>query len=79
MEKLLLRVPEAAAIASVGRTTAYQLIASGAWPVVRIGTAVRVHAAGLQAWVDAQKTGGLPGTDSTPAATTTKRNGAEQP
>ena len=61
MEKLLLRVPEAAEIASVGRTTAYQLIASGAWPVVRIGTAVRVHAEGLRAWVEAQKKGGQPG------------------
>lgn len=51
MEKLLLRVSEAAELASVGRTTAYELIASGAWPVVRIGTAVRVPLAGLQAWV----------------------------
>jgi len=58
VEKLLLRVPEAAEIASVGRTTAYELIGSGAWPVVRIGTAVRVHAEGLRAWVEAQKEGG---------------------
>ena len=56
MEKLLLRVPEAAEIASVGRTTAYQLIASGAWPVVRVGNAVRVPLAGLRAWVEAQTT-----------------------
>ncbi len=54
MEKLLLRIPEAAELASVGRTTAYQLIASGAWPVVRVGTAVRVPLAGLRAWVEAQ-------------------------
>ncbi len=54
MEKLLLRVPEAAELASVGRTTAYQLIASGAWPVVYVGTAVRVPVAGLRAWVEAQ-------------------------
>ena len=57
MDKLLLRVPEAAEIASVGRTTAYQLIASGAWPVVRVGNAVRVPLAGLRAWVEAQTTG----------------------
>lgn len=54
MEKLLLRVTEAAELASVGRTTAYHLIASGAWPVVRIGSAVRVPLAGLRAWVEAQ-------------------------
>jgi excisionase family DNA binding protein len=54
MEKLLLRVVEAAELASVGRTTAYQLIAAGAWPVVRVGTAVRVPLAGLRAWVEAQ-------------------------
>ncbi len=54
MEKLLLRVPEAAELTSVGRTTAYQLIASGEWPVVRVGTAVRVPLAGLRAWVKAQ-------------------------
>ncbi len=54
MEKLLLRVTEAAELASVGRTTAYELIASGEWPVVRVGTAVRVPLAGLRAWVAAQ-------------------------
>ena len=57
MEKLLLRVAEAAEIASVGRTKAYELIASGAWPVVRVGSAVRVPLAGLRAWVEAQTEG----------------------
>ena len=57
MEKLLLRVPEAAELASVGRTTAYQLIASGEWPIVRVGTAVRVPLAGLRAWVEAHTNG----------------------
>ncbi len=57
MEKLLLRVPEAAELASVGRTKAYELIASGAWPVVRVGSAVRVPLAGLRAWVEAQTAG----------------------
>ncbi len=64
MEKLLLRVPEAARLASVGRTTAYQLIASGAWPVVRVGTAVRVPLAGLRSWVEAQTKAGQTGTES---------------
>ncbi len=63
MEKLLLRVPEAAELASVGRTTAYELIASGAWPVVRVGSAVRVPLAGLRAWVEAQTKGTAPEAD----------------
>ena len=54
MEKLLLRVTEAAEIASVSRTTAYELIAAGQWPSVRVGTAVRVPLAGLRAWVEEQ-------------------------
>ena len=54
MDKLLLRVAEAAQLASIGRTTAYQLIASGEWPVVRVGTAIRVPLAGLRTWVEAQ-------------------------
>ncbi len=57
MEKLLLRVSEAAEIASISRTMAYALIGSGQWPVVRVGTAVRVPLAGLRAWVEAQTTG----------------------
>ncbi len=54
MEKLLLRVAEAAELASVSRTTAYELIGKGEWPVVRVGIAVRVPLAGLKAWVEAQ-------------------------
>lgn len=52
MEKLLLRVSEAAELASVSRTTAYQLIASGEWPVVHIGSARRVPLAALRDWVE---------------------------
>ena len=54
VEKLLLRIPEAAELAGVGRTTAYALVASGEWPSVTIGRAVRVPLAGLRAWVEAR-------------------------
>lgn len=54
VEKLLLRVTEAAELASVSRTTAYELIAAGAWPSVRVGSALRVPLAGLRVWVEAQ-------------------------
>ncbi len=57
MEKLLLRVAEAAELASVSRTKAYELLACGEWPSVRVGTAVRVPLAGLRAWVEAQTAG----------------------
>lgn len=60
MEKLLLRVTEAAELASVSRTTAYELIAAGAWPSVRVGTALRVPLVGLRAWVEAQTMAGAP-------------------
>ena len=69
MEKLLLRVAEAAELASVGRTTAYQLIASGEWPVVRVGSAVRVPLAGLRAWVEAQTEGTPVNSHEAPVAT----------
>ncbi len=51
-EKLLYRIEEAAAIASVARSTAYELINAGDWPVIRIGRSVRVPRAGLVAWVE---------------------------
>ena len=67
MEPLLLRVAEAAELASVGRTKAYELIGAGEWPVVRVGTAVRVPLAGLRAWVEAQTNGASTNTCEAPA------------
>lgn len=52
MEIQLLRVTEAARIAGIGRTFAYELVNSGQWPSVKIGRAVRVPTAGLTAWID---------------------------
>ncbi len=51
-EKLLLRVDEAATLASVGRGTAYELIASGQWPHVKVGRGLRVPRLGLQQWIE---------------------------
>lgn len=52
-DRLLLRVSEAARLADVSRTTAYQLIASGQWPCIRImGSAMRVPTDGLRAWIE---------------------------
>ena len=55
---LLLRVDEAARLLSLGRSTVYELLASGALPVVKIGTVRRIPLAGLQDWVARQTTNG---------------------
>lgn len=51
MEKLLLTIPEAAAQLGLGRSKMYQLLAEGAFPVVRIGRAVRIPSKALEEWV----------------------------
>lgn len=43
-EVLLLKVPEAAAMLGVGRSTLYERMATGDLPVVRIGRSVRIPA-----------------------------------
>jgi len=53
-ESILMRAAEVAAALGVGRATAYELIASGELPSVRIGRAVRVPRAGLEEWVRRQ-------------------------
>jgi excisionase family DNA binding protein len=50
--KLLLRASEVAVALGVSRAAAYQLMASGALPVVRLGRAVRVPAQALAVWVE---------------------------
>jgi excisionase family DNA binding protein len=53
-ERLLLRIPEAAARLGLGRSTIYELIQAGDLPAVKIGRAVRVPASRLAAWVERQ-------------------------
>ena len=52
--RLLLRVDEAAISLGLARSTLYVLIRQHEIPVVRIGKAVRIVAADLAAWVEAQ-------------------------
>ncbi len=54
MEKLLLRPVEVAETLGIGRSRAYELIASGAIQSVRIGSSPRVPLTSLRAWIDAQ-------------------------
>ena len=53
--RLLLRVPEAAQLLGIGRSTLYELIAAGEIPVVHVGRAVRVRADAVKAWVERQQ------------------------
>jgi excisionase family DNA binding protein len=55
VERLLLRVPEAAELTGLGKSKAYELVASGEWPSVTIGRSIRVPLAGLRAWVEEQE------------------------
>jgi excisionase family DNA binding protein len=54
MERLLLRPHEAAELLGLGRSTVYELIASGALPSITIGKSRRVPLEALRAWVRAQ-------------------------
>ena len=53
MDQMLLRAEEVASALSIGRSKAYEMIASGELPVVRIGRSVRVSAEALRDWVAA--------------------------
>jgi excisionase family DNA binding protein len=54
MDALLLRASDVAAALGVSRATAYELIASGKLPIVRIGRAVRVPRLALEEWIRRQ-------------------------
>jgi excisionase family DNA binding protein len=52
MEKLLLKIPEAAEVVGLGQSKVYELIRRGEFPVIHIGRAARVPAEELRRWVD---------------------------
>jgi excisionase family DNA binding protein len=49
--RLLLRPSEAAEALGISRSRAYELIASGGLPSVRVGGSVRVPVAALERWI----------------------------
>ncbi|MDP9370105.1 MAG: helix-turn-helix domain-containing protein [Chloroflexota bacterium] len=53
-QPLLLRAEEAAKILSLGRSTIFQMLASGELPVVRIGRSVRIPRSELEIWIRAR-------------------------
>lgn len=57
-DRLLLRVEEAARLLDISRGLAYELIARGELPSVRLGRLVRIPRHALEMWLDRQA--GLP-------------------
>jgi excisionase family DNA binding protein len=55
-QPILLTIPEAARLLSIGRTLAYELIADGRLEVVHINSAARVPLDAVQAFVARQRT-----------------------
>lgn len=54
MDQLLLNATEVSELLGLGRSTVYAMMASGDLPVIRIGRAIRVSRAGLEAWVESR-------------------------
>ncbi len=52
MDRLLLRPVEVAETLGIGRSKAYELIASGDVPSIRIGGSLRVPVEKLREWID---------------------------
>lgn len=51
---LLISVPEAARLLSIGRNTAYDLIAAGTLPSIKLGRRRLVSVVALEAWIARQ-------------------------
>jgi len=54
-QKLLLTVAHAAEAAEISRSKAYELVRSGEWPSIRIGSAIRVPIESLHLWIRNQE------------------------
>ena len=55
MDPILLRPAKAAQLADISRSVAYDLIARGVWPAVRVGRSLRVPVKDLLEWVETNK------------------------
>ncbi len=60
----LLTVPEAARLLRIGRNLAYELVARGELPSVRLGRVIRVPRAALDAWLETESTRPAPRGDA---------------
>jgi excisionase family DNA binding protein len=55
VDRLLLKVGEAAEVAAISRSKAYELISEGTWPVIHVGRGLRVPVAALREWIEQQR------------------------
>lgn len=55
-----LKVPEVAEVLRIARSRAYDLVADGKIPSVRIGRSVRVNRRELERWLEGQRYANLP-------------------
>ena len=55
IERLLYRVSEAAEAMGISRSKAYEMIAAGELPYVRIRDSIRVPRADLERWIEERK------------------------
>ena len=53
-EMMLLTVPEAAKLLRISRNLAYELVARGEIPAIRLGRVIRVPRAPLEEWVKSE-------------------------
>ncbi len=60
-EKEYLKVPEVAEFLQIGRSRAYELVANGKIPSVKIGRSVRVSRKELERWLEEQRQPGIGG------------------
>lgn len=51
---LLLKAEDAARLLSLGRSTVFQMLATGELPAVRIGRSVRISRVALERWIAEQ-------------------------
>ncbi len=56
-ERLLLTIPEAAALLGIGKTLCWLLVQQGELPSVRLGRLVRIPRGELEAWITARAKG----------------------
>lgn len=54
---LLVRIPEAADMLAIGRSTVYELIARGHLETVHIGRAVRITTSSIESFIDRERSG----------------------
>ena len=59
-DQLLLTVPETAKLLRISRNLAYELVARGELPAVRLGRVIRVPRGALDDWVKASASGPIP-------------------